>query len=114
MTKVASYMAYGLLPFAPTGRTVWPKLGLSIVLVVSPLCGLPFGQGSVFSPLRHRFLILHSILDILLDDHLVALRAACDTAAVATAMMSRSSLVVILAIVYNLNRDAHFVLRIVI
>ena len=52
---------------------------------------------------RRRFLILHGIPDILLDDHLVALRATCDAAAVAIAVMPRSSLVVILAVGDNLD-----------
>src|SRR5277367_5865401 len=78
-------------------------------------CHLSFARSAFWtriclSPLRRCFLILHGIPDILLDDHLVALRAACDTVAIATAVMSRSSLVVILAVGDNLDRDAYFVL----
>src|SRR4051794_10358056 len=82
------------LPLQPAGRygrTVWPKSAL--LLVVPHLRALTSEQGSVLSPLPCYFFILHSILDIFLDDHLIALRADCDTAAVATTVMPRSSLV---------------------
>jgi hypothetical protein len=76
---------------------------LPIVLVVSHLRAFAFWTRICLSPLLRCFLILHDILDILPDDHLVAPRAAWDTAAVAVAVMPGSSLVVILAIGDNPN-----------
>ena len=89
------------------------ETGLDIALIVSPhLVTLPPEWGLVVPSGRRCFLVLHRVLDIFLDDHLVALRTAGEAATVATSLVPRSALFVILAVRNHLDGDAHLVARI--